>query len=304
MKNLLSGFLLTILALLVVDRRASSEPHHDFAGLVDIGENRSIYLECRGSGSPIVVLVSGAGGAFDEWTHVLPQIARFTRVCAYDRPGTRRFDNTFALSTIVPQPTTAQNGVADLHALLTAANEAGPYVLVGASWGGLIAKLYATTYPNQVAGLILVDGATEFFQETLTPEQWADWMQLIRHSKTADNEVPDYEQSVTHIRTVSLVRITPSVVLTSDKPWDLQVGTTGSSFPAWLAAQERLAAQLNARHITQTNSSHGIAVEQPQVVVDAVRDVVDQIRVAKPRSRARNPQLEKRNVHQKHVASR
>ena len=191
-----------------------------------------------------------------------------------------------------------------LHALLTAANEAGPYVLVGASWGGLIAKLYAATYPDQVAGLVLVDGATEFFQETLTPEQWADWMQLIRQSKSADNEVPDYESSVTHIRNVLLVRIIPSVVLTPDKPWDLRVGTTGSSFPAWLAAQERLAAQLNARHITQTNSSHGIAVEQPQIVVDAVRDVVDQIRVAKPRPRTRNPHLKKRNVHQKHVASR
>ena len=68
--------------------------------------------------------------------------------------------------------------------------------------------------------------------------------------------------------------------LTSDKPWDLQVGTTGSLFPAWLAAQDRLAAQLKARHITQTNSSHGIAVEQPQIVVNAIRDVVDQIRGA------------------------
>jgi pimeloyl-ACP methyl ester carboxylesterase len=158
----------------------------------------------------------------------------------------------------VARPTTAQNGVADLHALLTAANEPGPYVLVGASWGGLIARLYASTYPDQVAGLILVDGASEFFQETLTPEQWADWMQLIRKSKSADNEVPDYEPSVTQIRNVPLARIIPSVVLTSDKPWDLQVGTTGSSFPAWLTAQDRLAAQLKARHITQTNSSHGI----------------------------------------------
>jgi pimeloyl-ACP methyl ester carboxylesterase len=138
MKNRASAFLLTILALFLVNCGATPEPRPDFAGLVNIGENRSIYLECRGSGSPTVVLVSGTGGAFDEWTHVfnpsgaairedtavLPQIARFTRVCAYDRPGTRRFDNTLAPSTTVPQPTTAQNGVADLHALLTAANEA------------------------------------------------------------------------------------------------------------------------------------------------------------------------------------
>ena len=95
--------------------------------------------------------------------------------------------------------------------------------------------------------------------------------------------MPDYEPSVTQIRNVPLARIIPSVILTSDKPWDLQVRTTGSSFPAWLAAQDRLAAQLKARHITQTNSSHGIAVEQPQIVVNAIRDVVDQIRGAKLR---------------------
>ena len=179
MKNRLSGFLLTILALLVVDRRASSKPHHDFAGLV-------------------------------------PPCLAYRR----QRGRTLRVGRCFL--------------------------------------GRLDRQTLCSHLPRPVVGI--VDGATEFFQETLTPEQWADWMQLIRQSRTADNEVPDYESSVTHIRNVLLVRIIPSVVLTSDKPWDLRVGTTGSSFPAWLAAQERLAAQLNARHITQTNSSHGIAV--------------------------------------------
>ena len=70
-----------------------------------------------------------------------------------------------------------------LHALLTAANEAGPYVLVGASLGRLDRQTLCSHLPRPVAGLILVDGATEFFQETLTPEQWADWMQLIRQSR-------------------------------------------------------------------------------------------------------------------------
>jgi hypothetical protein len=108
-----------------------------------------------------------------------------------------------------------------------------------------------TPITTRSAGLILVDGASDFFQETLTPEKRAAWMQLIRQSKSEDNEVPDYEPSVTQIRNVPLARIIPSVILTSDKPWDLQIGTTGSNFPAWLAAQDRLAAQLKARHITQ-----------------------------------------------------
>ncbi|MET9600426.1 alpha/beta fold hydrolase [Streptomyces sp. NPDC006459] len=120
---------------------------------VDIGGGRRVVLDCRGSGSPTVVLVSGTGGASDEWTHVadparpgadlkpdpsavLPSLARSTRVCAYDRPGTTRLDGAPNRSTPVHRPTTAAAGAEDLLALLAAAGEHPPYVLVGASWGG------------------------------------------------------------------------------------------------------------------------------------------------------------------------
>jgi len=72
----------------------------------------------------------------------------------------------------VPQPTTPKEAVADLHALLSAAGETGPYVLVGHSYGGLVVKLYARTYPKDVAGLVLVDALSEGLQDALTPEQW------------------------------------------------------------------------------------------------------------------------------------
>lgn len=295
MQKLAFTILLSACALVLISCAPAARA--DFAGAVNLGNGRTMYLECRGSGSPTVVLVSGTGGAYDEWTHiidangvakpedtaVLPAVARFTRVCAYDRPGTRRFDDTLTPSASVPQPTTVENGADDLHTLLTAAREPGPYVLVGASWGGMITRLYASTWPNEVAGLVFVDGASEFFKETLTPEQWTDWMRLIRSSKSGDNEVPDYESSIAEISSAPLTRQVPSIVLTADKPWDLRVGRSGSTFPAWLASQDLLSAQLGARHITQTNSSHGIAVEQPQVVVAAIHDLVEQIRALEPK---------------------
>ena len=121
-------------------------------GLVDIGRGRKIYFECRGTGSPTVVLISGTRGAHDDWTDlidrkkpngapkpdesaVFPQVSKFTRVCAYDRPGTTLNDGTQTKSTAVQQPTTAQQGVADLHAVLIASRAPGPYVLVGALLG-------------------------------------------------------------------------------------------------------------------------------------------------------------------------
>ncbi|MET7942359.1 alpha/beta hydrolase [Streptomyces sp. NPDC005302] len=264
---------------------------------VSIGDGRTVHLRCEGTGSPTVVLVSGTGGAFDEWTHVvdradpagalkpsasavLPTVASSTRVCAYDRPGTTRVDGSVSPSTRVPQPTTAKDGVADLEAVLRAAGEQPPYVLVGASWGAMITTLFARTHPAQVTGLVTVDGASPFLKDTLTPDQWSDWMAKIAATESAKRlEVPDYESSVTEIRNApALPHLPPGVVLTSDHPWDLQVGHSGSTWPAWLDAQQRLASELHARHITHTDSGHGIGVEQPRTVARAILSVVDQAR--------------------------
>src|SRR4029077_10283461 len=121
----------------------------DFAGLVDIGGGRKMYLKCRGTGSPTVVLVGGLRASAEDWSiaeksapAVFPAVCKFTRVCACDRPGTP-VDEKPSRSDAVPQPTTAKDAVADLHALLSAAGEAGPYVLVGHSYGGLVVRLYA-----------------------------------------------------------------------------------------------------------------------------------------------------------------
>jgi pimeloyl-ACP methyl ester carboxylesterase len=162
----------------------------DFAGLVDIG-GRRLYLECRGSGGPTVVLVAGYGNHGGIWSlespelpqpPVLPTVAGFTRVCAYDRPGTvGDVDDPTdrSRSDPVPQPRAARDTVADLHALLQAARVPGPYVLVGHSLGGLYARLYAATYPDEVAGMVLVDAMSERFRAVLTPEQWAASLELF-----------------------------------------------------------------------------------------------------------------------------
>ena len=107
---------------------------------------------------------------------VLAGVSDFTRVCAYDRPGTvaRLQDNVRpSRSDPVPQPRTAPEAVADLHTLLHAAGVPGPYVLVGHSLGGLFVRLYASTYPEDVVGLILVDPYSERLETLFKPERWA-----------------------------------------------------------------------------------------------------------------------------------
>jgi pimeloyl-ACP methyl ester carboxylesterase len=274
---------------------AVEESESDFAGLVDIGGGRKMYLECQGRGSPTVVLVSGFRGSHDDWTSVIdsggeskpsgsavfPEVSKFTRVCAYDRPGTSRLDGALSPSTPVAQPTTAQDGAADLHALLKAAKQPGPHVLVAHSWGAMIGRLYASTYPDEVSGLVLVDPGSEFLQTTLTPAQWAKFVRGAKQpGEPKDLEAADYQPSVRELSVAPPVRSIPAVVLTSDKCFEFVPGAGGAkaTCQAWRAAQDQLATLLDAKHITDTNSGHFIQGEQPKLVIDAIRQVVDTVR--------------------------
>lgn len=120
--------------------------------MVDIGGWR-LHLNCTGQArdsQPIVILEPGIGDFSVEWSLVQPGVAGFARVCAYDRAGD-------GWSDLGPHPRTMQQDVYELHTLLERAGERAPYVLVGQSFGGVVVRLYHTTYPNQVAGMMLVD---------------------------------------------------------------------------------------------------------------------------------------------------
>ena len=285
---------------------ARAADSQDFAGLVDIGGGRKMYLDCRGTGSPAVVLVAGLRGSAEDWNIaanpgpiVFPEVAKFTRVCAYDRPGTPVGEKP-SRSDPVPQPTSAANGVADLHALLSAAGETGPYVLIAHSYGGLIGRLYASTYPNQIAGLVLIDALSEGLQDAETQEQWPIQRKLIEGDVSEGvGEYPaletiEVDRSFDQLRAAPSLRQMPLIVLSADRGWGPQVPSmiASGALPADVppdfgyvtdAAQKQAQARLailvqNAQHITDTNSGHEIHKEQPQLVIDAIREVVEAVR--------------------------
>jgi pimeloyl-ACP methyl ester carboxylesterase len=284
------------------DAAASGES----ARRVAIGGGRKMYLACRGIGSPTVVLVGGLRASAEDWSiadksvpAVFPEVAKFTRVCAYDRPGTPVGEKP-SRSDPVPQPTTAGDAGAGLHALLRSAGEAGPYVLVGQSYGGLVVRLYASTYPEDVSGLVLVDALSEGLRDAETPEQWVIQRRLIEGDVRESLvlypalERIDVDRSFDQIRAAPPLRPIPLVVLSADRPWGPQIpsmiaaGKLSADIPpdfgyvtdaAQKIAQKQLASLVpDSKHVTNTNSGHEIHKERPQLVIDTIREVVEAVR--------------------------
>lgn len=135
---------------LASDQRSYAMPGR----LYDVGGHR-LHLNCTGSGGPTVVLMSGQGGFSASWARIAPAVADTTRVCAYDRAGQ-------GWSEDAAEPQDGVAAAADVHALLDAAGEDGPYVLVGHSIGGDHAMVYADRYPEQVAGMVLLDATNPY----------------------------------------------------------------------------------------------------------------------------------------------
>lgn len=290
---------------------SSAAPGGDVAGLFVVGPGREMYLECRGTGSPTVVLISGGYEAGWIWSYalyptdavhdepvdgfsagrgdpnklesaVLTALRGLTRVCTYDRPNTTLGDDVELerhgqVSTPVAQPHLLQDDVADLNVLLNAAGEAGPYVLVAHSYGGLIAELYASTFPEDVVGRVNVDVTSVFLRDTLPA---ADYQALIAANRVPPQpgaEAIELGEAFELLGEAVPAPRMPVLVLAADKPADLEP-TTLERAGHLLQAQRLLAQHLCAKLVTRSNSGHHIHVEQPQLVRDAAREVVEAVR--------------------------
>ena len=145
------------------DRRNFPPP----GNLIDVGGFK-MHIYCAGEGSPTVILETLSGGTSSYWGWVQPDVAQGTRVCVYDRAGR-------GWSEADPEPMTLERTVRNLHTLLTNARIDGPYVLVGHSIGGIYVRQFAAEYPEEVAGMVLVDAAH--------PEQFERYPEMLKENE-------------------------------------------------------------------------------------------------------------------------
>jgi pimeloyl-ACP methyl ester carboxylesterase len=275
--------------------------------MVDVGGYR-LHINCTGAGSPTVVIDAGLADWSASWSAVQLNVAPTTRVCTYDRAG-------YGWSDAGPLPRTSQQFVKELHALLTNANIAGPYVLVGHSLGGFTMRVYAHEYPVGVAGIVLIDSmspsqmkpsATATTTQAAAPSGVSVLPALVARTGLArllgsplgaNSPLPAQAEqaynalSVTpkHVQTLldeaqgmaEGGRQAAAVTTFGDLP--LIVLTRGLNLePDWPAEQaDLLTLSSHSKQLIADKSDHLIQLGQPEAAVAAIVDMVEQVRQAK-----------------------
>lgn len=258
-------------------------------GRVDVG-GRSLAFVRSGSGTPTVVLESGLDAQSAWYAPVQEAVSQFTTVLRFDRAGKGQSDPA-------PTPRTSHEMAADLHALLTNADIPAPYVLVGQSVGGLNVRVYASRYPAEVAGMVLVDSMHEDQFVTLGPmlpppfpgesaaltglrQFWTvDWTDPAKNA-----EGIDFVASRAQGHAVASLGDLPLAVLTADHENARELSAAPAEFRRawagrWWALQSSLAAlSMASTHTLVPGSGHFIQRDAPEAVVAAIREVVAKIR--------------------------
>jgi len=275
---------------------ADQSPPPPLGKLVDVGGYR-VHLYCAGTGSPTVVIV-GAGFSFN-WGLVQPEVAKFSQVCSYDHSGIGWSDSG-------PKDSCSLR-VSEVHTALKNAGIKGPYVLVGHSLGALVARLYAGQYPDEAAGMVFVDHAfhAAFPNVAKDPPPAPPPMTLppsggggiesdpnFNKLSSRDRELHLWAMSQTRNQTAlqSNHAMMPECVAKADaiskehshplgnKPL-VDVSTDEALGPDYIKLQtDLLSLSQNSKQIIAKNSGHFIIIDRPDVVIDAISQVVRSVR--------------------------
>lgn len=246
------------------DLIANSEP-----GLVDLGDY-SLFMRCEGErqnpDDPIVIFESGGNMPIETWDDVFPAIVTETRACVYDRLGVGLSD-----PVAEGEIRTARNMADDLALLLETAEIEGPYLFVGHSLAGLILRIFIAEHLDQVVGAVMVDVSTAGMIERLAeadPNIMDDLLPV-----GSGPEHLDFLTSIDEAGAVGDFGDIPLIVLTAeDSPSAVQR-------PVWLELQAELAAlSTNGEHRILEDVNHFIQNDEPEVVIEAILEILDAAR--------------------------
>lgn len=238
---------------------------------IDIG-GIQLYCEELGEGteSPVVVFDSGYGVPTKRWKSIKTEVSSLSKTFFYDRAGVGH-------SSLDNRPRHSMQNVENLRSLLQKSGLAAPYVLVGHSFGGLNVRLYASMYPEEVAGLILLDSCHEdqnkVMAKELPPEMQADYFGQFG----AEGTLAQFEESLEQVRPYKTLGEMPLTVVTGGN----QPDHTTESWAHWMNFQKALALlSINSRHVILEDAGHSVHIDHPEAVVEEIRKMVESVKQA------------------------
>lgn len=243
------------------------------SGKIDIG-GYSLYIKSAGEGEPTVVFDSGYGMTYTAWYNVLKGIQAQTRTVVYSRAGIGGSDKS-------PLDRSCGTKAEELHKLLKAAKFKGPYILVGHSLGGFDVRLFAAKYPEEVAGIILVDASHENQVEqelkNMTEEEKARYLEEekdnAQYFTSPDGSYEDLLKSREQVREVrTAIKDIPLTVIVAQRSIDDTDGL-------WLELQQEVASlSTKSKLIIAEKSGHIVSGDEPEVIIDAILEMIEEVK--------------------------
>ncbi|HEX5359564.1 MAG TPA: alpha/beta hydrolase [Fluviicoccus sp.] len=234
---------------------------------VMVNERQTQLVSTRVEGTMPVIFENGLGGTLDWWAKVYPALAAETTVFAYNRPG-------YGHSSLPVTPRDGQHVAEELRVLLRSQDLQPPYVLVGHSLGGLYLQWYARRYPDEVKALVLVDSThPRQMQGDGSPEHWPWWVRLVMQgltSVTAKEELQGINRTGEEVLAMPPFPGERVIILSAQKPMS---GTSALARDANAKRVDLLRLYPGARQVW-VDSGHGIPLEKPDAVVQAVREAI------------------------------
>jgi pimeloyl-ACP methyl ester carboxylesterase len=270
--------------------------------LADVGGHR-LYIHCLGQGRPAVVMDAGLGGSSRDWRKVQAGLAPITQTCIYDRAGYGRSDPG-------PPPRTSDRIAAELRTLLARVGIPAPYILAGHSFGGFNMRRFASFYPEVTSGLVLVDAPHEgqvddFFQnqiirqldpngllndvwrsDLLSPlaanlEPFAAMLGLdVKTFRAIAGEAGAFKESASELENTVLRPDLPLAVIMHGRRV-LPQGPVGDDMEnSWMELQRDFVSRYkNGKLTLAKESSHNIPLDEPEIVVEAIREMMKGLRL-------------------------
>jgi pimeloyl-ACP methyl ester carboxylesterase len=239
-------------------------------------EGHELRMRIVGHGTPAVVFEAGgsgaAGGPLEVWERVQPAVSKFATSVTYDRAGIGR-------SAPGPKPRDARQIARELHMALQTAHVAPPYVLVGHSLGGPFVRVFAGMYPDEIAGMVLIDP---------TQEEFIEWNKTrdSSHEERQDEEWKDIQAGLAQAHESRVPPNVPVMLITAIGPHALPSFVTEKQKeefkivrPMWMKFHNEWLEKIpGSRHIITENSGHGVPFEEPELVIRTIRDLVEDVR--------------------------